>query len=426
MLLFLALFASADAPTDATPGNYAPTTKLLTIRAAPSGTSEERGKLAEGEVFAVTAVVEGPGCRAGWGQVGIGAFTCLNYAEPAETAPVRLPRDLSYEPPFPTDYANYSDNGVWTHRGTGEDDLLPFVYARRWKEWRGRVYTDAAAYESGAAPSSRLPAGRRARFVDAAETSLGVVLIREDGTVVPEEDVYVFPITRFQGRDLIADPLPEGHTLAWATNYEDAPLYREPTLGEPEFRVAYHQSFVVVDEPVRDHIWRAPNAFSLDEDGYVDDRTDVRVFQPAERPDDVGPDEMWFDLEREATVLAVYRGDTPIYVTLTSPGTGRRTPIGTWRIQDKRVWHDMQSRAGSDDPYYVEAVPWTMFFKPMYAIHGAYWHWGFGHKASHGCINVAPRDARWLFEHAEPQLPVGWHTINADDEDLPGTWFRIR
>jgi lipoprotein-anchoring transpeptidase ErfK/SrfK len=124
--------------------------------------------------------------------------------------------------------------------------------------------------------------------------------------------------------------------------------------------------------------------------------------------------------------LAVYRGDTPIYVTLTSPGTGRRTPIGSWRIQDKRVWHDMQSRADSDDPYYVEAVPWTMFFKPMYAIHGAYWHWGFGHKASHGCINVAPRDARWLFEHAEPQLPVGWHTINADNEELPGTWIRIR
>lgn len=426
--LILAAFlpALADTPTDSAPGTYAPTVKLLSIRQAPSTRSAERGKLAVGEAFSVTAVATGPGCRAGWGQLAPEAFTCLDHAELTERPVTALPRDLVYEPPFPTDYEGYSESGVWMHRNTDESDLLPFVYARRWKDWKGRIYRDAAAYERGDAPSSRLPAGRRARFVDAAETERGVVLIREDGTVVPEEDVYVFPITRFQGRDLVANPLPEGHLLAWAFDYEDTALYRQPGDAEPAFRVAYHQSFVVEETPVQDHWWRAPNAFGVGEHGYVEDELGVHIFHPAPRPDEVGPDEMWIDLDREATVLAVYRGDTPVYATLTSPGTGRRTPLGTWRIQDKRVWHDMQSRADSDDPYYVEAVPWTMFFKPMYAIHGAYWHWGFGHKASHGCINLAPKDARWLFDNAEPQLPDGWHTINADDTDLPGTLIRIR
>jgi hypothetical protein len=33
-------------------------------------------------------------------------------------------------------------------------------------------------------------------------------------------------------------------------------------------------------------------------------------------------------------------------------------------------------------------------------FHGAYWHDDFGSPVSHGCINLSPADARWLYEWA--------------------------
>jgi hypothetical protein len=30
---------------------------------------------------------------------------------------------------------------------------------------------------------------------------------------------------------------------------------------------------------------------------------------------------------------------------------------------------------------------------------------------SAGCVNVAPDDARWLYEFTEPVVPEGWHGV---------------
>ena len=52
-----------------------------------------------------------------------------------------------------------------------------------------------------------------------------------------------------------------------------------------------------------------------------------------------------------------------------------------------------------------------MYFQLAYALHSAFWHDSFGRPHSHGCINLAPRDAKWLFEFVEPPLPAGWHGV---------------
>jgi lipoprotein-anchoring transpeptidase ErfK/SrfK len=31
------------------------------------------------------------------------------------------------------------------------------------------------------------------------------------------------------------------------------------------------------------------------------------------------------------------------------------------------------------------------------ALHGAYWHDRFGYKHSHGCVNMPPLDAEWVY-----------------------------
>jgi lipoprotein-anchoring transpeptidase ErfK/SrfK len=50
-----------------------------------------------------------------------------------------------------------------------------------------------------------------------------------------------------------------------------------------------------------------------------------------------------------------------------------------------------------------------MYFNEGYALHAAYWHDSFGKPRSHGCINLSPEDARWVFEWSEPQVPEAWH-----------------
>jgi hypothetical protein len=55
-----------------------------------------------------------------------------------------------------------------------------------------------------------------------------------------------------------------------------------------------------------------------------------------------------------------------------------------------------------------------MYFSGSYALHAAFWHERFGHPRSHGCVNIAPRDARWLFFWTAPNLPSAWHGILAD------------
>jgi lipoprotein-anchoring transpeptidase ErfK/SrfK len=66
----------------------------------------------------------------------------------------------------------------------------------------------------------------------------------------------------------------------------------------------------------------------------------------------------------------------------------------------------------SDDPsdaYDHRDVPWVAYFSEGYALHAAYWHDDFGTPKSHGCVNLSPADARWLFQWTEPPVPLAWH-----------------
>jgi lipoprotein-anchoring transpeptidase ErfK/SrfK len=61
------------------------------------------------------------------------------------------------------------------------------------------------------------------------------------------------------------------------------------------------------------------------------------------------------------------------------------------------------------EPIDLRDVPYIQYFHNGYALHGAYWHDSFGKVRSHGCVNLAPTDAAWLFEWTDPQVPQGWH-----------------
>ncbi len=77
------------------------------------------------------------------------------------------------------------------------------------------------------------------------------------------------------------------------------------------------------------------------------------------------------------------------------------------------------------DIYSVADVPWTMYYDHNFALHTAYWHDGFGDQRSHGCINLAPRDARLLYRWSSPDVPPGWIAVYGD-ADHPGSLVRVR
>lgn len=131
----------------------------------------------------------------------------------------------------------------------------------------------------------------------------------------------------------------------------------------------------------------------------------------------------WIDVSIRDQTLVAYEGQKPVYVTLVSTGRGGlgdpeevdATARGTFMVHTKHVSATMDGNEDKADSYALEDVPFVQYFHKGYALHGAYWHDEFGKVRSHGCINLAPLDAAWLFEWTDPVVPPGWHgVINKD------------
>jgi lipoprotein-anchoring transpeptidase ErfK/SrfK len=109
---------------------------------------------------------------------------------------------------------------------------------------------------------------------------------------------------------------------------------------------------------------------------------------------------------------------------LGEPGKTLSTPTGTYRIYQKHVTTTMDSDV-ADHEFELRDVPWVMYFKGSYALHGAYWHDDFGRVRSHGCINMSPIDARYTFEWSTPEVPEHWHAAYASEPLGEGTLISI-
>ena len=57
--------------------------------------------------------------------------------------------------------------------------------------------------------------------------------------------------------------------------------------------------------------------------------------------------------------------------------------------------------------YNLPNVPYVMYYKGSYAVHGTYWHDKFGSRQSAGCTNLTQGDAKFVFERVNPKLPEG-------------------
>lgn len=127
------------------------------------------------------------------------------------------------------------------------------------------------------------------------------------------------------------------------------------------------------------------------------------------RPFGVSNSERWIDVNLTTQTVIAYEGDTAVYNALVSSGTWEHpTVTGQFRIWLRYESQTMDGALLGYD-YYLENVPYVMYFYQDYAIHGAYWHNNFGTPMSHGCVNVHPTDAGWLFNWASIGTLVNVH-----------------
>lgn len=155
-------------------------------------------------------------------------------------------------------------------------------------------------------------------------------------------------------------------------------------------------------------------------DGFwIDDRSAGRV-DPAKKMPGWGKNgEKWIDVNVTKQVLVAYEGTKPVYATLVSTGEAglgdpektKSTKRGIFRIHTKYLSITMDSDIVGEE-FELRDVPYVQYFEDGYALHGAYWHDMFGTPKSHGCVNLAPEDARRLFFWTEPQIPPGWQGVS--------------
>jgi len=98
--------------------------------------------------------------------------------------------------------------------------------------------------------------------------------------------------------------------------------------------------------------------------------------------------------------LTVYDNCKLVFATLVSSGQNSWTFEGRFAILYKVEYSSITPPPESTSEYYIEAVPYFMTYAGNFGFHAAYWHDNFGIAASHGCINLAPADARWLYDWA--------------------------
>ena len=112
---------------------------------------------------------------------------------------------------------------------------------------------------------------------------------------------------------------------------------------------------------------------------------------------------LWIEVDLTSQMLYAYQGRQLIGAFLVSTGVKKhQTVTGTYKIYAKYPKYTMEGPG-----YFLEDVPYSMFFYKGYALHGTYWHNNFGRPMSHGCVNMITNEAAWLYDKA----PVGTYVV---------------
>ena len=441
----LALPSDGDAPPDPEPEPdrsaasadlYASIATETSIYAEPRWGSHRLGYLRAGAVVHRSAepVARGARCPDGWyrveprGFVCVGSMATLDVRHPVVVAAAHPPRrdglpwlyalsrsptpplyarlpsaaeQLRFEPDLREHLARSG-----TPRGLPPADDLPEWLApghpslSLGNEWHGpdRVLLGQARPRSGFALLTTVEReGRR----------FGVTAGLE---IIPLDRTRLVEPSRFSGVVL-------GEALSLPVAFVRKPGAYRVTDGprglSPGAALEFREAVAVTDEvrPVDGTLYVVARDGSLLRRDQV-----VLAKAPRHPPAWATPGVKWIDVSIPRQTLVAYEGTMPVYATLVSTGVGgtgdpeetHATIQGAFKIYEKHVSVTMDGHEASD-AFDLRDVPFVQYFHKGFALHAAYWHDDFGHMHSHGCVNLAPADAAWLFAWTDPRMPPGWH-----------------
>ncbi len=144
---------------------------------------------------------------------------------------------------------------------------------------------------------------------------------------------------------------------------------------------------------------------------WLDQKKVALVAPNSSPPQGVPADSRWIRVNLYEQTLAAYDQGQLVFATLTASGLPPwYTRPGLFQITKKLDSTPMSGSFAADfsDYYHLQDVPWVMYYDRARALHGTYWHDGFGYVHSHGCVNLSIADAHWLYS---------WTDI--------GTWVQV-
>ncbi|MBN2724945.1 MAG: L,D-transpeptidase [Deltaproteobacteria bacterium] len=372
--------------------------KPLKIYTAPDSKSVEIGQLEPQIPIPPVGVIKGRGCKGPWIQLGINAFVCSKNLHKSKKLPeVHVLPVVKIDMLTPGKYAYVRIGGapwyasrskVKANKPSGELGSGFYVHFKRFTRINGKNYWKTV--KNRYVPVDRIAAHRPSRHA-------GVIL--DEKISLP----LAFPIAKDSSGKGIAIPVyskPGGSKIATAKYHEAVRIFGDlKHKGRKYYRIG-------------DCRWIMARH--------------VAAAFPTSIPPGVRPDEKWIDINLMRQTLVAWEGKKPIYATIISTGkSGHSTKHGVFRVYWKVSETDMKNEVGADDQYLAADVPWSLFFWKGQALHGAYWHDDFGRKKSHGCVNLAPRDARFIYEWSSPYTGSGW-TYRWMGMNSPGITVQVR
>ncbi|MEK7414485.1 MAG: L,D-transpeptidase [Planctomycetota bacterium] len=133
------------------------------------------------------------------------------------------------------------------------------------------------------------------------------------------------------------------------------------------------------------------------------------------------PDDKRLVVNLERQWVTAFEGDKPVFSARCASGTifgdkDLRTPAGVFYTDRKRPSRHM---AGGDraapSGFDLPGVPWVTYFTTSgISFHGTYWHNDYGLPRSHGCVNLTPEAAKWVYRWTLPHVPPGEELVWED------------
>jgi len=277
---------------------------------------------------------------------------------------------------------------------------LPFSYALL-GDGPTKVYASLQDAMHDVHPIRTIETGklRYVSYVDYKDTDAGRFFLLYDDTWVQVSSRVSVPHSFPGGINFSSAPLnPFGWVLPFAANI---PTKRTPGYSVDDYTGQSVDQYQIVQvyatELVNDEEWDL-----IAPDQWVDGRYLGKVNPSTPHPPGV-ENGRWIEVNLFEQTLSVYDQGKLVFATLIASGLDPFfTKPGLFQIQDKLDSTLMSGSFAEDrsDYYYLEDVPWTMYYDHARALHGAYWRTAFGFPQSHGCVNLSPADSHWLYDWA--------------------------